>query len=172
MCGIGVTSRISVTRIPTVWNARSADSRPEPGPFTNIAIVRMPNSAALRAASSAASWPANGVLLREPLKPRAPELDQDTTLPCRSVIVTIVLLNVDWMCAMPVDTFFLPRLARAGALLGLAGGVDGEAAFGAGGFSDFDMDYGLPAGAADPIGFLAMSPLRGPLRVRALVCVR
>src|SRR6188472_3329553 len=90
-------------------------------------------------------------------------------------MVTIVLLNVDWMCAMPVDTFFLPRFARAGAgaLLGVApGGVDGEAAFGAGGLSDLDMDYGLPAGAGPPIGFLAMSPLRGPLRVRALVCVR
>ena len=29
-----------------------------------------------------------------------------------SVIVTIVLLNVDWMCAMPLGTFFLTFLLR------------------------------------------------------------
>jgi hypothetical protein len=28
-------------------------------------------------------------------------------LPFTSVTVTTVLLNVDWMCAMPVATFFL-----------------------------------------------------------------
>jgi hypothetical protein len=50
---------------------------------------------ALRAASSAASWAANGVLFREPLKPRDPALDHDTVLPLTSVIVTTVLLNVD-----------------------------------------------------------------------------
>ena len=55
----------------------------------------MPCSIALRAASSAASWAANGVLLREPLKPREPALDQATVLPFTSVIVTTVLLNVD-----------------------------------------------------------------------------
>jgi hypothetical protein len=30
-------------------------------------------------------------------------------LPFTSVIVTMVLLNVDWMQAMPVATFFLTR---------------------------------------------------------------
>jgi hypothetical protein len=54
----------------------------------------MPCSWALRAASSAASCAANGVLLREPLKPRAPEVDHETTFPSRSVMVTMVLLNV------------------------------------------------------------------------------
>src|SRR5665811_1349926 len=39
---------------------------------------------------------ANGVLLREPLKPCAPELDHAITLPAGSVSVTIVLLNVAW----------------------------------------------------------------------------
>jgi len=34
------------------------------------------------------------VLLRDPLKPLAPELDQDSTFPVGSVKVTIVLLNV------------------------------------------------------------------------------
>src|SRR5690606_4212963 len=59
------------------------------------------------AASSAASCAANGVLLREPLKPRAPALAQESALPLTSVIVTIVLLKVDLMCAMPAYTFFL-----------------------------------------------------------------
>src|SRR5262250_948744 len=75
---------------------------------------RIPCSIALRAASSAASCAANGVDLREPLKPRAPALDQATVLPLTSVIVTTVLLNVDWMHAIPVAmfflTFFLPGL--------------------------------------------------------------
>src|SRR6185295_7133494 len=74
--------------------------RPAPGPFTNTATLRMPCSIALRAASSAASWAANGVDLREPLKPREPALDHAT------VLLTTVLLNVDWMWAMPVATFF------------------------------------------------------------------
>src|SRR5215470_2944485 len=69
----------------------------------------MPCSIALRHASSAASCAANGVDLRDPLKPRAPALDHATVLPLTSVIVTTVLLNVDWMCAMPVATFFLTR---------------------------------------------------------------
>jgi len=46
------------------------------------------------------------VLLREPLKPRDPALDHATVLPFTSVIVTTVLLKVDWMWAIPVATFF------------------------------------------------------------------
>ena len=121
--GTGVTSRMSVTLNPDACSARSALSRPAPGPFTNTATERIPCSIALRAASSAASWAANGVLLREPLKPRDPALDHATVLPLTSVIVTTVLLKVDWMWAIPVAMFFLtfffwafglraPRLAR------------------------------------------------------------
>src|SRR4051812_17311664 len=69
-------------------------------------MERMPCSMALRPASSAASCAANGVDLREPLKPRAPALDQATVLPLMSVIVTTVLLNVDWMWAIPAAMFF------------------------------------------------------------------
>src|SRR5579864_3467162 len=98
---------MSVTLKPTDCKARSALSRPAPGPLTNTATDRIPCSIALRAASSAASCAANGVLLRDPLKPRDPELDHDTVLPLTSVIVTTVLLNVDWMWAIPVATFFL-----------------------------------------------------------------
>src|SRR3954451_22324808 len=65
----------------------------------------MPCSIARRAASSAASCAANGVLLREPLNPREPADDHATVAPLMSVMVTMVLLKVDWMCAMPVETF-------------------------------------------------------------------
>jgi hypothetical protein len=53
----------------------------------------MPCSIALCAASSAASCAANGVDLRDPLKPLTPADDQATTFPETSVMVTIVLLN-------------------------------------------------------------------------------
>src|SRR5262249_10264035 len=155
---MGVTSRIKVTRMPTDWNARSADSRPAPGPLTKIATVFMPWSAALRAASSAAICAANGVLLREPLKPRVPALDHATTLPAMSVMVTIVLLNVDWTCTMPVAmfllTFFLPPLPL-GAEEGFCDSLAMGSLYRRGSY--FLRDN---------------TPLRGPLRVRALVCVR
>src|SRR5262249_57716217 len=80
--GIGVTSRIEVTTRPTACSARSADSRPEPGPDTSTSRVRMPCSTALRPASSAAICAAYGVDLREPLKPIMPADDHDTALPC------------------------------------------------------------------------------------------
>ena len=49
------------------------------------------------------------MLLREPLKPTSPALPQLMTFPVVSVMVTIVLLNVDWMCACPTGTFFFSR---------------------------------------------------------------
>jgi hypothetical protein len=63
--------------------------------------LRTPCSIAARAAASAASWAANGVLFREPLNPTLPELAQDRVFPCWSVKVMIVLLNDDLMCATP-----------------------------------------------------------------------
>src|ERR1700712_3192217 len=92
-------------------SARSADSRPEPGPVTSTSSVRMPCSAALRAASSAATCAAYGVDLREPLKPMAPADDHEIVLPCASVIVTIVLLNEAFTGAPP-DTMFLRSRRR------------------------------------------------------------
>src|SRR5581483_8421287 len=80
--GIGVTSRMVVIVMPTACRARSADSRPEPGPETLTSRVRTPCSAALRPASSAAIWAAYGVDLREPLKPIMPALDQEMVFPC------------------------------------------------------------------------------------------
>jgi hypothetical protein len=55
----------------------------------------------LRAAESAVTWAANGVDLREPLKPADPADSQHTTLPSVSVMVTIVLLKLVLMWAMP-----------------------------------------------------------------------
>src|SRR5438128_198775 len=117
-------------------------------------MLRMPCSIAFFAASSAASCAAKGVDLREPLNPRTPADDQATTLPDTSVIVTTVLLKVDWMCAIPLWMFFLTFFLV---------------------FTfDIDAPYrGAPAGADDPsVFFLIIPPLRGPLRVREFVCVR
>src|SRR6185369_8000442 len=125
--GMGVTSRISVTLKPAPCSARSALSRPAPGPFTNTATERIPCSIARRAASSAASWAANGVDLRDPLNPRDPADDQATALPLMSVIVTTVLLKVDWMWAMPVETFFRTFFFALGVL---AAGAVVASAFG------------------------------------------
>jgi hypothetical protein len=50
---------------------------------------------AFLAAESAAKPAAYGVLLREPLKPAAPELPQLSALPFGSVMVTMVLLKLD-----------------------------------------------------------------------------
>src|SRR5690349_7305295 len=106
---------MEVTVRPTACSARSADSRPEPGPETSTSSVRMPCSTALRPASSAAICAAYGVDLREPLKPIMPEDDQDTALPCVSVMVTIVLLKVAATCATPTTTFFFSFLRARGA---------------------------------------------------------
>src|SRR3970040_743194 len=92
--GTGVTSRLVVIFRPSAGSARSAASRPDPGPFTCTSIWRMPCSFALRTASSVAVLAAKGVLLREPWKPTAPVLDQDTRFPWGSVNETIVVLKV------------------------------------------------------------------------------
>ena len=61
--------------------------------------------------------------MREPLKPRDPADDQATVAPLMSVMVTMVLLKLDWMWAIPVETFLrtfffcLEPLLAAGALL-------------------------------------------------------
>src|ERR1700756_1524505 len=103
----------------------------------------------LRAAASAVTWAANGVDLREPLKPAEPADSQTITLPSLSVRVTIVLLNDVLMCAWPIAMFLRtrrrvrPRVAAA-----LRGGA---------------IYFFFPR---RPTVFF------GPLRVRALVLVR
>src|SRR2546429_4819192 len=118
--GVGVTSLIRFPVNPAAWRLRSAAWRPAPGPFTKTCTWRMPSSAALRAAASAATWAAKGVPLREPLKPTAPALDHATTLPCASLMVMMVLLKVEWMCTTPSATMRLAFLRRAGAASGAA----------------------------------------------------
>src|SRR4028119_1788821 len=102
---------------PTLFKARTADSRPGPGPFTITSKFLRPNSTAALPARSAATCAANGVLLRDPRKPEPPDVAQHKVLPWRSVIVMMVLLNDALTCAMPSDTVFLTFLReRTGAL--------------------------------------------------------
>src|SRR5579862_9053797 len=105
------------TSNPAVANARTADSRPAPGPLTATSTLRSPDSLALLAAVSDACCAANGVPLRDPRKPSEPELDQESTFPMGSVMVIIVLLNDACTCTRPEGTerfsfflnvFFLP----------------------------------------------------------------
>ena len=86
MCGTGVTSWIEPTSRPVACSDRMAVSLPEPGPLTKTSTLRMPCSMARRAAASAAICAANGVDLREPLKPTCPEDAHEMTFPVGSVI--------------------------------------------------------------------------------------
>src|SRR5882762_3362871 len=102
---------------PTALSARTADSRPGPGPLMRTSMFFTPHSCAARPARSAATCAANGVDLREPLNPAFPEVAQESVFPWRSVMVTMVLLNDACTCAMPSATFFLTFLrARADAV--------------------------------------------------------
>src|SRR5688572_7686893 len=105
LCGSGVTSSMALTLRPAACSAVMADSRPEPGPLTLTSISFRPNLAARSAQTSAARWAANGVLLRLPLKPTVPAEANVSVSPLVSVMVTMVLLNVDLMWAMPRLTF-------------------------------------------------------------------
>jgi len=153
LCGIGVRSRIERTSSPAVDRARTADSRPAPGPLTATSTVRRPDSFALFAAVKDACWAAKGVPFRDPRKPSDPELDHEITFPMGSVIVTIVLLKDACTWTLPIGTerfsfflnaFFLPVFAGAFAIF---------------------YPYVF---AADFFLFVTV-PRRGPLRVRALV---
>src|SRR3569833_3052256 len=112
--------------------------------------MRTPCSIAFLAASSAASCAANGVDLRELLKPHVPALDHATTFPLTSVIDTIVLLNVAEMCATPVWMFFRTFFFCFALTVDM-----------------IFLGYFL---VTAPSFLIAMR--RGPFRVRAFVCVR
>src|ERR1700691_6658987 len=105
LCGTGVTSLIALMCKPEEASARTADSRPAPGPFTRTSTDFIPYwSRATPAAVAAACCAAYGVPLREPLNPTEPAEDQLTARPSGPQMVTIVLLNVAWMCATPCGT--------------------------------------------------------------------
>ena len=76
-----MTSSICVILKPHAFNERTADSRPGPGPFTRPSRFFTPYSFAALPAFSAATCAANGVLLREPLKPQLPAVAHDSVFP-------------------------------------------------------------------------------------------
>src|ERR1700741_5649406 len=96
LCGTGVTSAMLVIFKPSAFNARTADSRPGPGPLIRTSRFLTPHSCAALPAASAATCAANGVDFREPLNPAPPDVAHDRALPWRSVIVMMVLLNEAW----------------------------------------------------------------------------
>lgn len=67
-----------------------------------------------RAACSAARWAAKAVPLREPLKPTVPALAKEITFPWGSVILISVLLNVEYIYALPWGTARRSRLLALG----------------------------------------------------------
>src|SRR5574343_2070911 len=118
LCGTGVTSEIELMRMPSAARARTEDSRPGPGPLILTSRFLMPCSCAARPATSAATWAANGVDLREPLKPWPPDEAHDRAPPWRSVMVMMVLLNDACTCAMPSAMFLrIFLLTRRAAVL-------------------------------------------------------
>ena len=64
------------------------------------------------AAASAAICAAKGVLFLLPRKPMPPEEAQDSALPLTSVMVTMVLLKEELICATPRSTSFFSRRLR------------------------------------------------------------
>src|SRR6476469_5068598 len=121
LCACGETSFTPRISKPAACSERIAVSRPEPGPLTNTSTFCKPCSMPLRAAASAVTWAANGVDLREPLKPAPPADSQAMTLPWASVSETIVLLNDVLMWAWPTGMFFFclrrPLAGRLGAAI-------------------------------------------------------
>src|SRR5215510_12250069 len=161
LCGTGVTSEMLEILMPSALSARTADSRPGPGPLMRTSRFLTPHSIAARPAFSAATCAANGVDLREPLNPAPPDVAHDSALPCRSVIVMIVLLNDAWMCAIPSATFFLTFLRARGPAFGVCGACVAML---------FDPCRYLVVAAGARV--VVARALRGPLRVRAFVRVR
>src|SRR5258708_4822606 len=150
LCGIGVTSRITTMWSPAAASARTADSRPEPGPFTRTSTLFIPYwSRATPAAASEACCAAYGVPLRDPLKPMAPAEDHHTTRPSMSVMEICVLLTVAAPSTPPVGTtrrsrFFLNSFLRFVAAAGFAGApVSGVAPAAFGSFGTFHSDRAI-----------------------------
>src|SRR5277367_1604998 len=141
LCGTGVTSLMALMCKPDEAKARTADSRPAPGPFTRTSTDFIPYwSRATPAAVAAACCAAYGVPLREPLKPTEPAEDQLTARPSGSVSVTMVLLNVAWMHTTPCGTtrfsfFFRNSFLRLEVFAAAAGAPPGAAAASFGSFA-------------------------------------
>lgn len=89
LCGIDVTSFITVILKPSEYTDLIAVSRPEPGPLILISTCRKPLSIAFLRAKVVAVCAAKGVPFLEPLNPQEPEEDQEITLPFKSETVII-----------------------------------------------------------------------------------
>src|SRR6202162_5607264 len=113
---MGVVSLMDLMSSPLAWSARMADSRPAPGPVTRTSTERTPFSFAPSAQLAAASCAANGVPLREPLKPMRPADDQARTPPSWSATVITVLLKDACTVAIACGMFFFSFLAARGRL--------------------------------------------------------
>ena len=109
-----MTSLMLMTVSPAPCNDLIAASLPDPGPFMNTSIWRKPMSIPRLAACSAALCAANAVPFRDPLNPEVPALAVAITLPSVSVILTRVLLNVEYMYARPCGTLRRSRLRVRG----------------------------------------------------------
>src|SRR5882762_9816724 len=169
--GMGVTSLMAEISSPAACSERMAASRPEPGPFTHTSTFFKPSEMASLAADSAEICAANGVLFREPLNPTFPALAQATVCPSMSVIVTMVLLNVDWTWAIPLMPTFRSRFFFG---LGVAAGVGAAAAAASATQILLSQPAGFGAGRFVGATVFRTAPavFFGPLRVRALVRVR
>jgi hypothetical protein len=76
-----VTSFIDFITSPAAASDLTADSLPEPGPFTRTSIVVIPLAITSLATFSAAIVAAYDVFLREPLNPDVPAVAQAITFP-------------------------------------------------------------------------------------------
>src|SRR3989441_254121 len=123
LCACGVTSFTPRISSPAACSERIAVSRPEPGPLTKTSTFCSPCSIPFRAQESAVTCAANGVDLREPLKPAEPADSHAITLPSLSVRATIVLLNEVLMCAWPIAMFLRTRRRARPRVACLRGGA-------------------------------------------------
>src|SRR5579863_1161382 len=103
-----------------------------------------------------------------------PADDQHTARPSGAVMVTIVLLKVAWMQARPCGTtrrsrFFLNSFLR---LEGFPAAAAPAPSCGFGSLANAFPLATLSYLRAMTFFLAATAPLRGPFRVRALVCVR
>src|ERR1043165_9986473 len=104
---------------PELCKPRTADSLPAPGPDRLTSTSFMPRDMAAFAASCAATVAAKAEDLRDPMYPTLPADAQEITLPVKSVIEMMVLLNVALTCTIPLGTFrivFFRVLAMVGFL--------------------------------------------------------
>ena len=96
---------------PALFKARTADSRPGPGPLIHTSKFFIPNSWTISPTREAATCAAKGVLLRDPRNPLLPAVVQASAFPWRSEMVIMVLLKDACTCATPSVTvrliFFL-----------------------------------------------------------------